>query len=80
MNVKDNFSDLGRAFHTISQNMKDVIIESISEVSEESAISTEEVNASVEEQSSSMEVMARYSYELAKIAVDMKEHVEKFKL
>jgi methyl-accepting chemotaxis protein len=79
--VTEELEKLMYAFDIISKNKIKTFasIESILDLSQQSAASTKEVNASVEEQTISMENMAKSSEELALIATVMDDSIRKFK-
>jgi methyl-accepting chemotaxis protein len=76
------FTRLNNALKEIDENKINAFscIENISEVCHESASSTEEVNASVEEQAVIIEQIAKSSERLSEIASLMEKLVEKFKI
>ncbi|KXH84092.1 methyl-accepting chemotaxis protein [Sporosarcina sp. HYO08] len=75
--------------HVISENLADIVtnseemnssIQEIAAITEESAAGVEQTSASAQETSSSMEEVAGNSVELAKLAEELNNQVQKFRL
>jgi methyl-accepting chemotaxis protein len=81
-NIIGKIDYLIKGISNMSSDKEEVVkaIEEISAVSEESASTTEEISAAVQEQSASMAQITNSAENLYKIAVELKELVEKFKV
>lgn len=94
--TSEAFEEIYKVVDSITINMKDVStsveeingnslsvgknIESIAGITEENAASTEEVSASTEQQSATIQELFRSSNDLANLAHDLKESIQKFKV
>ena len=78
-NVLENLNDSGRQM-AVKKDEIIGIIQNLSAISEENAASTEEASAAVEEQTASMSEIASASESLTKLAQEMKESVQRFKV
>ncbi len=73
---------IAEKLHLLTENSNEVgtFIEDIAAISEQSAAGIEEVSASAEQSSGAMEEVTRSADELAKLANDLKEQMNRFKL
>lgn len=81
-NIIEKIDYLIKGISNMSSDKEEVVkaIEEISAVTEESASTTQEISASVQEQSASMEQITNSAENLYKIAVELKDLIEKFKV
>lgn len=87
--INTAISDMANSIQTVSANLADIVdnsekmnasIEDIAAVSEESAAGVEQTSAASEQTGSSMEEVAGSSEQLAKLAEELNELVQRFKL
>lgn len=87
--ISDHVTNVVNSIDQISEILEDIVansqemssaIEDIAAVSEESAAAVEEATATTEQTSASMEEVASSSNELAKLAEELNEIVQRFKL
>ncbi len=94
--TNEDFDGIEQSLETMKERVKDLngsgremetkkgeiikIIENLSAISEENAAATEEASASVEEQTAAMVEIANSSEGLAKLAEEMNQALQKFKL
>ena len=80
-NMKDDISEMILSCQAMVDRKNEIIgtIDSLSAISEENAAGTEEVSASIQEQTASMEIIANISQELVKVTEEMASTIIGFK-
>lgn len=81
-NIIDKIDNLSNEINSMNKNKEEVVssIEDISAVAQQSASTTEEISASVEEQSANMNQVSNATDNLHRVAFDLKDLINKFKV